>query len=63
MEEEKLISLDDLKEQVDKTRQRIKERYALARSLGFSAQESQILQNNSEETIHRLANERKQSEV
>ena len=28
-------------------------------SLGFTAQESQILQNNSEETIRRLADERK----
>ena len=31
--------------------------YALARSLGFSAQEAQILQNNSEETIRRLADD------
>ena len=57
--EKETYSLDDLKEQVDKTKQRIKERYALARSLGFSAQEAQILQNNSEETIRRLSDERK----
>jgi len=59
MEQEKTYSLDDLKEQVDKTKQRIKDRYALARSLGFTAQEAQILQSNSEETIRRLAEERK----
>jgi hypothetical protein len=59
---DKEITLNDLTEAVEKIKQRIKARYDLARELGFSAQESQILQNKSEETIRRLANERNTKE-
>ena len=53
------MTLNDLMEQVENIKRRIRERYAFAKSLGFTAAEAQLLQNNSEETIRRLADERK----
>ncbi len=37
---------------------RLRARYALARELGFSAQEAQLLSSRNEATIRRLAEER-----
>ena len=48
----------DLRRRADRINERARQKYHLARRLGFSARESMILQNRSEETIHRLANER-----
>ena len=52
------MELEDLEKQVSKLKEKARGKYHLARSLGFSAQESQVLANQSEETIRRLAGER-----
>ena len=58
------MTLDDLqqtaKTYMDRIRSRQKVRYELAKSLGFSAIEAAILQNQSEDTIRRLATEKNQ---
>lgn len=57
------FTLDDLKEKADaekdKLANRLKENYQLARDLGFSSVEAQVLKGKSKEDIERLANERK----
>ena len=57
------FTLDDLKTRTDaekdKLANRLRENYQLARDLGFSAVEAQILKGKSKEDIERLANERK----
>ena len=57
------MELKDLERQVNKLKEKARGKYRLARSLGFSAQESQLLVNQSEETIRRLANERNSKPV
>lgn len=56
------ISLDSLDDKVQAIKSKIKSRYHLARELGFTAQESALLQNYSEENIRKLAADRQQSE-
>lgn len=53
------LTLEGLTQRVNANRQRQKERYELAKSLGFTTAEAVILQNHPEATIHRLADERK----
>ena len=53
------ISIDELKAKVQEREERRKKSYGLARSLGFSGVESSLLQGKDEETIRRLAAERK----
>jgi len=57
------FTLDDLKTRAeaekDKLATRLKENYQLAKVLGFSAVEAQILKGKSKEDIERLAAERK----
>ncbi len=55
-------TLDDLKKATRSDTQRRKERYQLARDLGFSSQEATRLQGRSEESIRRLAQEKKKQE-
>ena len=57
------VSLDALNGRVQSIKDKIKNRYHLARSLGFTASESALLQNYSEDNIRKLAEERKQSEA
>ncbi len=52
------MELKDLENKVSRLKEETRRKYHLARGLGFSAQESQILAQRSEETIRRLANER-----
>ena len=58
------MTLDDLqltvKSNIDKIRARQKAHYELAKSLGFTASEAAVLQNQTEETIRRLATEKNQ---
>ena len=60
----KELSLADLKKRTETYRDRLrayqKERYDLARELGFSSAEAAILQNQKRETIIRLAEENNQ---
>jgi len=59
------LTLTELEERAANTRHRLlsrqKERYELAKELGFSGIEAGILQHKSRETIIRLAKERNQS--
>lgn len=57
------VSIDTLNDKVQAIKDKIKNRYYLARSLGFTGTESALLQNYSEENIRKLAEERKQGEV
>lgn len=56
-------TLDDLEKQTEIAKEelsnRLKRNYELARQLGFSAVEASLLKGRSEETIRRLAEERK----
>ena len=52
------MDLKELERQTNNLKNLARKKYRLARSLGFSAQESQILTNQSEETIYRLAKEK-----
>lgn len=52
------MELKDLERRANRIKERAGLRYHLARSLGFSARESMVLQNQSEENIKRLASER-----
>lgn len=56
------LDLEKLADRVEKGKERARKRakagYHLARSLGFSTYEAMTLQNSSEATIHRLAQER-----
>jgi hypothetical protein len=62
MEVEKSFTLDDLKNKVEQQREsqlaRLKSRYELAKSLGFTAAEAMILQNKTEEVIRQLAQDK-----
>ena len=55
-------TLDLLRSQAEAKRKqhlaKLRDRYALARELGFGAEEAVLLSSKSEETIHRLAEER-----
>ena len=52
------MDLNELERQTGNLKSRARRLYHLARSLGFTAQESQILTNHSEEVIRRLAQEK-----
>ena len=58
----KRYTLQDLKQDADSRKQKhkdkLKARYALARSLGFTSQEAVVLQNRSEHIIRELAQEK-----
>ncbi len=55
-------TLDDLKNATKSDTQRRQKRYQLARDLGCSSQEATRLQGRSEESIRRLAQEKKKQE-
>lgn len=61
------FTLADLKAKADAEREklsnRLKENYQLAKDLGFSAVEAQILKGKSKEDIERLAAERKEGKT
>ena len=52
-------SINELEAKVLEREERRKKAYELARSLGFSGVEASLLQSKDEETIRRLADERK----
>lgn len=58
----KQYTLKDLRQDAENRKQKhkdtLKTRYALARSLGFTSQESVVLQNRSERIIRELAQEK-----
>jgi len=53
------FTLANLQTERDKILNRLKENYKLARDLGFTATEAQVLKAKSKEDIERLAAERK----
>lgn len=63
MENNNKMTLESLEAQVLKQQEARKERYNLARELGFSAAEANILQNRSADNIRKLAEERKAQET
>lgn len=52
---------EDAERQYNNHKATMRERYALARKLGFTPQEATILKTKTEETIKRLASEREAS--
>jgi len=52
------MDLKELERQTSNLKKRANRLYHLARSLGFTAHESQVLSNQSEDTIRRLAQEK-----